>query len=238
MGINKKVAIGSTVAGIAIAVGLTMTGCSSSYAYDDSETHNYTSFPLYQMHCMSQTDERLKTLSKRDKNNAQITMVEAKYFAITEKYNCMLVNVNGIKSFEFLIQTPHGHWMEFEVNPLNMAESFFDLSDNFDVDDWAATYDSKRGKKSLGEYWGDLPNDRKVKEDGQFYKDTLKKISEELSEVESQPDIGLISLQFIGNGAYVDSAKLSYDVKNLVNSINTSESTTTSDASGEQQNSD
>lgn len=231
----KKAIIGSAVVGVVLITGLTMMGCSSisSSVYDDSEVQNYTAFPLNQIHCMSQTDERLKTMSERDKNNAKITMVEAKYFAITEKYNCMFVDVNGVESFKFLIQTPHGHWMDFEVDPLNMADSFSDLSDDFDVDDWAATYDSRRGKTN----WGDLPNDRKVKEDGQFYKDVLKEISEELSEVESQPDIGLISLQFIGRSNHVDSAKFSYDVKNLVNNINASENTTVPDTSGEQQNS-
>lgn len=235
MGINKKVAIGSTVAGIAIAVGL-VAGI-ESIGLSDAEKAKYVNYTADNKYmdgtvCVAQTDESLKTIPARKSTGMQITMVEAKYFAITEKYNCKLIYVNGIDTFEFKIRTPHKHWMQFEVDALNMADGFADVSDKFDVDKWVKTGGGHDKKHCY-----DLPDDEGLREDGQFYKDTLKKISEELAKAENEPDIGLISLQFLGIYCDVDNAKLSYDVKNLLSNIGASESATISDISDHQQNS-
>ena len=199
---------------VCLLTALTCVGCDSlsslstgiikesSYTY---YTEKYKDISYSWVDCVAQTDERAAS-----SDEVRITMVEAKYFAVTEKYECRLVEVIG-KKFRFVMELPHGAWQHIIIDGTHMVDDFAAVANGFDKNAWVDQW------VQVSKEYSDVPDRTGLEEDATYHQETLKKIANELAEAEKQPDIGLVTINYFGYyGCSVDSRSLSYDVEQMV----------------------
>lgn len=199
---------------VCLAAAIVSAGCSTSTNSSEESTRpyytaQYDDIIYYWIDCIAQTDDRVTS------DNVKITMVEAKYFAVTEKYGCKLIKVNGTQ-FRFIMKLPHGRIQQIFIDGAHMAEGFKIVANDFDKQEYIKQWEN------ASQDYSDVPDKAGLEEDAEYYQETLRKIANELEETEKQPDIGLITLHFIGRGN-VDSRSLSYDVEEMVGKSNLAE---------------
>ena len=112
---------------------------------------------------MAQTDERAASSDK-----VRITMVEAKYFAVTEKYECRLVEVID-KKFRFVMELPHGAWQHIIIDGTHMVDDFAAVANGFDKNAWVDQW------VQVSKEYSDVPDRTGLEEDATYHQETLKK---------------------------------------------------------------